>query len=989
MYGKFFNSNTDQQHWLVIRQFILIWMVLTLALGAGFWSIYRSQEKSMMSFICDEELQAIKLVSQFVTEELRMVYDDIFYLRDQPVLHDWLEKESSPNLERLNVDLLAFVKYRELYDRIRFLDQEGQERVRIDWNLGRPAIVLGKELQDRSGLYFIKQTQALDRDNLYISSFDLSVDHNQIEQPLKPIIRFGTPVFDQHGQKRGIILLNYLGQRLLDRIRTISEQAVGNLWLLNANGYWLIGANPEDEWGFMYPDSRRNKLFANDYGEAWASIIEHPERRQFMVGGDLFTYGEIAHKASLEDTDNHVVSGDERWLLVSRVPAEKFFVRNVMQARILAFIALSLLLGIVSWLIAHYRVRRRQVEEEVRVSEARFRGLIESAPDAIVITNAEGRIVLVNAQAELWFGYTRDELFNQPVEVLVPERFRTHHESYRQAYTEHPVVRPMGVGLDLYARRKDGSDFPVEINLSPLETKKEKLVTSIIRDISARRLAEEERRASEARFKVLLESAPDAIVIVNEQGGMVLVNAQTELWFGYTRAELLNQPVELLIPEHLRIDHQGYRQAYMKTPAVRPMGVACDLYGRRKDGSELPIEVTLSPLKIGQELFVISIIRDITARKQAEQAQREAQAKYQELVDNLRVGVYRHTLASGCFIKVNPAIVAMFEADSAGQLQAYPIAKLCRDGDCWQAFMDKIGQQGFVDNEEMQLVTLKGREFSASVTAVMKKDSVGNIYYDGIIEDISARKEAEHRIQHLNTVLRERATVLESVNHELEAFSYSVSHDLRAPLRAVDGFSRILLDEYADRLDDTGKDRLKRVRAAAQRMAALIDDMLKLSRITRSELKREDIDLSAIAHEIIDELRRQEPGRSVQCKIQEGIMAWGDPRLLRIVMDNLLGNAWKFTSKQPDAYIEFGMQKRDDETVYFVRDNGAGFDMAYAEKLFGAFQRLHDTSEFPGTGIGLATAQRVIHKHSGHICAESEVGKGATFYFTLEARENL
>ncbi|MGZ4998230.1 MAG: sensor histidine kinase, partial [Methylobacter sp.] len=279
--------------------------------------------------------------------------------------------------------------------------------------------------------------------------------------------------------------------------------------------------------------------------------------------------------------------------------------------------------------------------------------------------------------------------------------------------------------------------------------------------------------------------------------------------------------------------------------------------------------------------------------------------------------------------------------------------------------------------------------FPASVTATMKTDSSGNTYYDGIIEDISERKEIERRIQQLNVTLRERAMVLESVNHELEAFSYSVSHDLRAPLRAVDGFSRILLDEYADRLDDTGRDRLRRVRAAAQHMAILIDDLLNLSRITRSELKREDIDLSALASEVMDELRKQEPDRNIRWTVQPGMIVWGDARLLRIVLDNLLGNAWKFTSKRPEAQIEFGMQMQNDESVYFVRDNGAGFDMAYAEKLFGAFQRLHDTNEFPGTGIGLATSQRIIHKHGGRIWAEAEVEKGATFYFTLEAREDL
>lgn len=861
MNGKFFCANKDHQRWLIIRQCILIWGLLTLVLAAVLWTVYRTQEKSMLTFIRDEERQAVKMASQSVAEELRILRGDMFYLRDQPMLHDWLERESPLNMARLSTDLLAFVKYRELYDQIRFLDEKGRERVRIKWSQGQSAIVSTRELQDRSDLYFVEQTLALNKDNIYISSFDLSIDHNTIEQPIKPVIRFGTPVFDRHGQKRGIILLNYRGQRLIDRLRAISKQSIGSLWLLNAQGYWLIGARPEHEWGFMYPE-RKNLFFANDYGEAWSSMTEHPERLQFMANGDLFTYSAILPKALLGDIPDGVVSGDERWLVVARVPAETFFARNVMLARLLAFIALTLLLGVVSWLIAHYRIRRRQIEEEVSASEARFRGLIESAPDAIVIINEAGRIILVNAQTEKWFGYTRDELLGQQVELLVPERFRMHHQDYRQDYMNNPVVRPMGIGLDLYGMRKDGSAFPVEINLSPL--------------------------------------------------------------------------------------------------------------------------------KIGRELFVISIIRDITVRKQAEQAQREAQAKYQDLVNNLRIGVYRQMpTANGCFLEVNPAIVAMFEAESAAQLQAHPVNDLCRDQGCWQAFIDKIMQQGFVDNEEIQLVTLLGREFYAAVSAAMKKDSAGNLYFDGIIEDISERKEAEYHIQQLNTALRDRAMVLESLNHELEAFSYSVSHDLRAPLRAVDGFSRILLDEYADRLDDTGRDRLKRVRAAAQRMATLIDDLLKLSRITRAELKRENIDLSALAGEVIDELRKQEPDRIVQCTIQPDMIAWGDARLLRIVLDNLLGNAWKFTGKRPKAQIEFGMHRQNGEAVYFVRDNGAGFDMAYAEKLFGAFQRLHDTNEFSGTGIGLATAQRIIHKHGGRIWAEGEVEQGATFYFTLEAREDL
>jgi light-regulated signal transduction histidine kinase (bacteriophytochrome) len=230
----------------------------------------------------------------------------------------------------------------------------------------------------------------------------------------------------------------------------------------------------------------------------------------------------------------------------------------------------------------------------------------------------------------------------------------------------------------------------------------------------------------------------------------------------------------------------------------------------------------------------------------------------------------------------------------------------------------------------------------------------------------------------------DRTIQLEAANKELEAFSYSVSHDLRAPLRSIDGFSMALLEDYQDKpLDDTGKNYLERVRMATKHMGRLIDDMLKLSTITRLELKREAVDLSGIIREITEEHRKGNPGRAADAIVQEGITVQGDPYLLKIAMKNLMDNAWKFTGNTKHPRIEFGTTARDGKTVFFIRDNGAGFEMAYAGKLFGAFQRLHTTAEFPGTGIGLATVQRIIHRHGGQIWAEGEKGKGATFSFTL------
>lgn len=243
--------------------------------------------------------------------------------------------------------------------------------------------------------------------------------------------------------------------------------------------------------------------------------------------------------------------------------------------------------------------------------------------------------------------------------------------------------------------------------------------------------------------------------------------------------------------------------------------------------------------------------------------------------------------------------------------------------------------------------------------------------------EISARARVEESLRHAKSAA-------EATSQELEAFSYSVAHDLRSPLRSIDGFSQALLEDYADRLDAEGKKYVSHIRGSAQQMAELIDDLLELARVTRADLRRERVDLSGLVRSVLANLRGSQPERQVEVVIQDGLVAQADPRLVEVVLTNLLGNAWKFTGKRASAQIEFAVTVGERAPVYLVRDNGAGFEMAYAGKLFGVFQRLHAADEYEGTGIGLATVHRIVRRHGGRVWAEGEVDRGATFYFTLE-----
>ncbi len=554
-----------------------------------------------------------------------------------------------------------------------------------------------------------------------------------------------------------------------------------------------------------------------------------------------------------------------------------------------------------------------------------------------------------------------------------------------------------------------------------------------IADLEGGKVPPEEESA--ASWRLIVHEAPVCIAKVGLDKRFLSSNKEFQVFLGYSEEELCQRTIsEITHPEDVNLgmaEIMAIVKGVMKTSRVTKRYV-------RKDGAVVWGEVSINLIRndAGQPLYLLAFILDVSERKRSEElallnAERMqtllhlnqlTSATLQEITDfalEEAVRLTQSTLGYLAFLNEDESVLtmhswsknAMAECAIIDKPIVYPVASTGLWGEAVRQ-RRAVVTNDFAAENPLKKGCPEGHVVMTRHMNVPVFDGgrigVGNKsmeYGDDDIQQLTllmegmwlllerkraeeALRASEERLRVLNTELearvRERTLELEMSSRELEAFSYSVSHDLRAPLRSIDGFSLALLEDCADMIDDDGKDYLRRIRGATQRMGMLIDDMLRLSRISRAEMMIEEVDLSELAWSVVHELEKTQPGRVVRVEIAKGLKDWADPKLMRIALENLLGNAWKFTGKRAEAVIVFGATTDGGRRTYFVRDNGAGFDMAYVDKLFTPFQRLHSVQEYPGTGIGLGTVARILHRHGGEVWAEGQVDHGATFHFRFQ-----
>jgi PAS domain S-box-containing protein len=615
-----------------------------------------------------------------------------------------------------------------------------------------------------------------------------------------------------------------------------------------------------------------------------------------------------------------------------------------------------------------------------------FRSLLESSPDAIVVSDSSGLIQLVNARTVQLFGYSRQELIGHSVNELVPDEPSGDRDVRRKKVLDDSRTTPTQGAVTMAGRRRDGSAFPLDVSFSALQVNGDQLIISAIRDATdrtlaeqrlaeAREIAKEEQRLASEQTETLFNLSPDMVGMAGPDGHFIRLNPVWEATLGWTQDELLAKP-------YLSLVHPEDRKRTLREFENLAHGARTVNFTNRcacRDGSYLRLDWSLASDVSGHTIYLFA--RDVTEANRLRLELNEKAA----LTDLAHDAIIVLNPEDGRVRYWNDGAEAMYgyTADEAVGHVSANLLKTLGPAAMGQMIANGAGSDRW--EGRVTQTTKAGAHLVVDARWAVLRDVSGPV--GRVLEinrDVTALVHAEKALQHVNDSLELR---VRERTAELESFSYSVSHDLRTPLRALNGFVDVLVEEMPGQLNADSQDALAEIRSNAIRMGHLIDDLLAFSRLGNKDLEKRLVDMTGQARRSSDGLAILMQGRSIELDIRQMPTCMGDPGLLAVIWTNLLANAIKFTDGRAPAQITAGAEMRDGKVVYFVRDNGVGFDMAHAGNLFGVFQRLHAADEFEGTGIGLATVKRICMRHGGTAWAEAVLDQGATLYFTVGGAE--
>lgn len=716
-----------------------------------------------------------------------------------------------------------------------------------------------------------------------------------------------------------------------------------------------------------------------------------------------------------------VVLPEGNWTL-GAIPADGWFasIQSHMVGYWLIGALISALAGAITYLIINNQAAlRRTVEERTAAlveSEARFATALRLVNEGIWEWDLRENKGIASENCFAMLGYEDKEFqsFEDWLRFAPPEE-----ENRVRVEIQQSIESRRGFESELRLRKKNGDWMYALVRGRVLDDTNDATVNraiGTITDITERKLKEAQLRESEAKFRSLFMNDHAPMMLISpESSEIVDINPAACKYYGWSRSEMLAMKIN-----KINTLTEAEIAAEMQK-AVAEQRNNFQFRHRLANGEIRDVEVFSGPIQLQGCTQLYSIIHDITARKQAEKALEESEERYRQLLELAPIGI-----AVECEEKIqfiNPAGVQLLGGKSADDIigrtisdftppdkkedilnqfrrriageMVYPAENILRKLDGAIVNVEVVANPiVYLDKPAIQIIATDITERKKTEEKILaNQKELERLLADAdesrkvLLSLVEDQKASEEKLSQLNTELEnrvsQRTAQLQAVNKELEAFSYSVSHDLRAPLRGIDGWSLALLEDYGSQLDEEAQRYLNRVRDETQRMGQLIDDLLRLSRVTRVEIKHSEIDLSELAKLIMNRLMEENGQPPVELKIQEGLLESGDANLLEIMLTNLLSNALKFSGQQAQPRVEFGREIIDGQPTYFVRDNGVGFDMQHAKNLFGAFQRMHKQTDFPGTGIGLATVQRIVYRHGGKVWVDAKKNEGATFYFTL------